>query len=54
MLAAKQSLPALVMLAAKDSPRPSRLVSYSVRTNLPVAIANVAEVLLTKPLCLLS
>jgi hypothetical protein len=54
MLAAEQSLLALVMLAAKDSPRPSGLVSRSVRTNLPIAIADVAEVLLTKPLCLLS
>jgi hypothetical protein len=42
------------MLAAKDSLKPSRLVSCSVRTNLPIAIANVAEVLLTKPLYLLS
>jgi hypothetical protein len=54
MLAAEQSLPALVMLVAVDSPGPSGLVSRSVRTDLPVAIADVAEVSLTEPLCLLS
>ena len=42
------------MLAAEDSPGPSGLVSRSVRTDLPVAIADVAEVSLTEPLCLLS